>query len=81
MARPHIEFMHSRWLPRLTAWPGADSRPGVGCQVLSRDPDDGACSLLLHSSALYFSFLFFILPSPVIITLAVYRCIMLVSIG
>lgn len=48
MARPHIEFMHSQWLPRLTAWPGADSRPGVRCQVLSRDPDDGACSLLLH---------------------------------
>jgi hypothetical protein len=45
--RPHIEFIQSQWLPwdeaATAAW-----RPGVAARVLSRDPDDGAASLILR---------------------------------
>jgi hypothetical protein len=47
MARPHIEFIQSQWLPLDPGFPGG-ARPGAAAQVLSRDPDDGACSLLVH---------------------------------
>lgn len=47
MARPWIEFIQSQRLP----WePGrlGDVRPGAECKTLSRDADDGACSLLVR---------------------------------
>ncbi len=45
--RPHIEFIQSQWLP----WDDAATalwRPGVQARVLSRDPSDGAASLILR---------------------------------
>jgi hypothetical protein len=50
--RPHIEFVASEWLP----WDAAilaDARPGAAARVLSRDPDEGACSLVVRYPAGY----------------------------
>lgn len=47
MTRPHIDFIQSQWLPRLAAVPGG-ARAGATAQLLSVDPDDGACSLVIH---------------------------------
>jgi hypothetical protein len=45
--RPHIEFIPSQWLPwQEDALPAA--RPGIRARVLSRDPDDGSCSLIIE---------------------------------
>ena len=50
--RPHIEFIPSQWLPwRSDALGGA--RPGTQARVLSRDADDGACSLIVRYPAGY----------------------------
>jgi hypothetical protein len=46
MARPHIEFVQSQWLPLTTA--GSACARGVPARQLSRDPADGACSLIIH---------------------------------
>jgi len=51
VARPHIEFIQSQWLPLVGDWPGVDARPGTACRMLSRDPDDGACSVIIHYPA------------------------------
>ena len=47
MARPWIEFVQSQRLP----WTAHDLwgvRPGIEAKILSRDPDDGAASLLVR---------------------------------
>lgn len=51
MPRPHVEFLHAQQLPWSAApFPGAGWR-GVETKILSRDPDDGACSVLLRLPA------------------------------
>ena len=50
MARPRIEFVQAQNLPWEAA-PVAAIRPGVEARVLSRDADDGACSLMLRYPA------------------------------
>jgi hypothetical protein len=50
--RPHIEFIQSQWLP-WSAAAAAAWRPGVMARVLSRDPEDGAASLILRYEAGY----------------------------
>jgi hypothetical protein len=50
MTRPRIEFLQSQWLP-WNAEPLAKARPGVEARTLSRDPETGACSLLLRYPA------------------------------
>lgn len=50
MARPRIEFVQSQALPWQDA-PVAAIRPGVQARVLSQDPADGACSLMLRYPA------------------------------
>lgn len=47
MARPRIEFVQSQALPWEDA-PAARVRPGTSARVLSRDPETGACSLMLR---------------------------------
>ena len=50
--RAHIEFIQSQWLP----WDDTvliDARPGASARVLSHDPDDGACSLVVRYPAGY----------------------------
>jgi hypothetical protein len=52
MARPWIEFVQSQRLPwEAGALEGV--RPRAECKVLSRDPDGGACSLLVRYPAGY----------------------------
>ena len=51
MPRPHVEFLHAQQLPwRAAPFPGAGWR-GVEAKLLSRDPGDGACSVLLRLPA------------------------------
>jgi hypothetical protein len=51
MSRPHIEFLHAQQLP----WGAAPLAPrdwaSASAKLLSRDPDSGACSLLLRLPA------------------------------
>lgn len=48
MPRPHVEFLHAQQLPwRPAPFPGA-GWGGVEAKILSRDPHDGACSVLLR---------------------------------
>jgi hypothetical protein len=50
MARPRIEFVQSQHLP-WEAGPLAAFRPGAEARVLSRDPETGACSLVVRYPA------------------------------
>lgn len=50
MAREHVEFIQTQVLPWFTL-PETAARPGVGCKVLSKDPDTGAVSTLLRYPA------------------------------
>ena len=50
MARPWIEFVQSQRLPWQTSELGR-LRPGAEYKVLSKDPDNGACSLLVRYPA------------------------------
>ncbi|MCP5360061.1 MAG: DUF4437 domain-containing protein [Steroidobacteraceae bacterium] len=51
MPRPHVEFLHAQQLLwTAAAFAGAGWR-GVEVKVLSRDPGDGACSVLLRLPA------------------------------
>ena len=50
VARPHIEFIQSQWLPLEDAWDG-NARSGTRFQTLSRDRASGACSLIVHYPA------------------------------
>lgn len=45
--RPHIEFIQAQVLPWKRIGPGL-ARPDVEFKFLSRDPDDGACSILIR---------------------------------
>jgi hypothetical protein len=47
MARPHIEYIQSQWLPWRKGIAGG-ARPDVFKKILSIDKDDGSCSLLVH---------------------------------
>ncbi|MCB1624154.1 MAG: DUF4437 domain-containing protein [Pseudomonadales bacterium] len=47
--RPHSEFLQSQWLPWQSGLPGGE-RPAVAARTLSRDPDNGACSLIVRYS-------------------------------
>jgi hypothetical protein len=50
MARPHIEFIQSQWLPLCRGLPGG-ARPDIALQLLSRDSENGACSAIIHYPA------------------------------
>jgi len=50
MARAHLEFIQTQVLPWITL-PETAARPGVGCKVLSKDPDSGAVSTILKYPA------------------------------
>jgi hypothetical protein len=47
VARPFVEFLQSQWLSwRSSGWPGR--RGELDVKALSRDPDDGSCTVLLR---------------------------------
>jgi Domain of unknown function (DUF4437) len=48
MSRPHIEFLHAQQLPWGAAPFEQADWAGASAKVLSRDPDSGACSMLLR---------------------------------
>jgi hypothetical protein len=51
MSRPHIEFLHAQQLPWGTAPLAPRDWASASAKLLSRDPDSGACSLLLRLPA------------------------------
>jgi hypothetical protein len=53
MARPHIEFIHAQQLPWQTNGFAAHDWPSIDVKTLSRDADNGGCSVLLRLPAGY----------------------------